>query len=267
MTKAAQKFLVLSTPGSLNDAVWTAWSWYRYLHGSGFELEFAIDGELPDPAATAARRIFPDIEIRPIQPDIAELSQSWPALAPFLHNHPLGKKLGLVLARSQHSTILYSDHDVLAFNTPTELIEFVRQGSPFYLTEECAGTWDPAILDRGKMLGHAANPRFNSGLLFVPQGAISINLAAQLLATWQPPMTTWFTEQTVFNLLMSNAGARPLPEERYVISNRRQFYWEKDVDYSAIVARHFTGTVRHVMYKAGIPLILEQSRHLQGAGL
>jgi hypothetical protein len=58
---------------------------------------------------------------------------------------------------------------------------------------------------------------------------------------------------------MQNAQGRALPEARYVVSARRQFYWEGDVDYDAIVARHFITPVRHVMYRKGMPIILEQS--------
>jgi hypothetical protein len=61
---------------------------------------------------------------------------------------------------------------------------------------------------------------------------------------------------------MRHANAQPLPDSRYVISNRRQFYWEQDVDYKSIVARHFTGTVRHVMYRYGMPAILRGGKYL-----
>jgi hypothetical protein len=63
------------------------------------------------------------------------------------------------------------------------------------------------------------------------------------------------------SVLMRQANAQPLADSRYVISNCRQFYWEQDVDYTAIVARHFTGTVRHVMYRYGMPTILRESKH------
>jgi hypothetical protein len=63
------------------------------------------------------------------------------------------------------------------------------------------------------------------------------------------------------SILMRRANAQALPEDRYVISARRQFYWETDVDYKTIAARHFTGTVRHVMYGRGMPWVLSQSRH------
>jgi len=45
-----------------------------------------------------------------------------------------------------------------------------------------------------------------------------------------------------------------------VVSNCRQFYWESDCNYTTITARHFTGTVRHVMYARGMPEVLQQSK-------
>jgi hypothetical protein len=62
------------------------------------------------------------------------------------------------------------------------------------------------------------------------------------------------------NILMRNAQAQPLPRDRYVIRICPQFYWKLDVDYESIAARHFTGPVRHVMYRYGMPAILEQGR-------
>jgi hypothetical protein len=61
---------------------------------------------------------------------------------------------------------------------------------------------------------------------------------------------------------MRNAQAQPLPHDRYVVNLRRQFYWERDANYKTIAARHFTGPVRHVMYRYGMPAILEQSRQV-----
>jgi hypothetical protein len=50
----------------------------------------------------------------------------------------------------------------------------------------------------------------------------------------------------------------PRPRDRCVIRICRQLYWEQDVDYRKMVARHFTGTFRHVMYRFEMAAILEQ---------
>lgn len=60
-----------------------------------------------------------------------------------------------------------------------------------------------------------------------------------------------------FNVSMRNLQARPLPRDRYVNKICRRFYWERDVDYCTIAARHLTDTVRHVMYRFGMMAILE----------
>jgi hypothetical protein len=257
---APRKYVVLTTATALNDALWTAWSWYRFLHRGQFELQFAIHGNITEAEDSAARQLFPGVRIDCVESLIADLCASHPALGGFIQQHPLGKKLGLLLALSQQSATLYSDHDVLAFNPPAEVLDLAEKETPFYIEEEYDGNLDPAIVDRARALGLDYISRLNSGLLYVPRGALSPDLAAALLTNWRPPMTSWYSEQAVLSVLMCRVHATPLPRNRYVVSNRRQFYWEADVDYSTIVARHFTGPVRHLMYSKGIPAIQRQVR-------
>ena len=252
--------MVLTTPKALIGALWSAWSWYRYLQSHEFGLRLVIDGNLPEAEESAVRRLFPGVRLDGVESIVADLRRARPAIARFIQHHPLGKKLGLMLALSQQGTFLYSDHDVLAFNFPIEVLASVEKDTPFYMLEEHEGSWDPVIVELARSLAYECPSRFNSGLLYVPQGSLSLDLAEQLLASWKPPVTSWFAEQTVLGVLMCQAKATPLPKERYVVSPCRQFYWERDVDYAAIAARHFTGTVRHVMYKTGIPTLLWQSK-------
>jgi len=176
----------------------------------------------------------------------------------FLDHHSLGKKLGIILALQAERSLLYSDQDVLAFNFPAQLSTGIARGVPLYICEENSGCFDADILDRAQELGLPHAPQLNSGLLFIPQNGLAVDLAAQLLAGWRPPMRSWFTEQTVLSVLMQQAGSLPLARENYVVSNRRQFYWEPDVDYSSIAARHFTGPVRHLMYGKGMPKVIQK---------
>jgi len=262
IVKGRARFVVLTTTSALNDAMWAAWSWYRYLRPHGFELQLAVDGKLAEQNAAAARQLFPGVSLYEVDAVLAPLCEKEPALAGFFRGHPLGRKLGLVLALSRQGPVLYSDHDVLAFNRPDELLSYVEKNFPCYIPEECEGNCDFDILARAKTLGLDYIAKFNSGLIYVPPGALSFDLATQLLAEWHPPAESWFTEQTLLNVLMRNVNAHPLPGDRYVVSARRQFYWERDANYKTIAARHFTGPVRHVMYRYGMPEILEQSRQV-----
>jgi hypothetical protein len=262
VVKGPKQYVVLTTPAYLKDALWAAWSWYRYLQPRHFELQLAIDGKLQEPEIAVVRKLFPGISIFDVSPLLAPFCQQRPALELFLRQYPMGRKLGLMLALSERRSFLFSDHDVLAFNFPVELLSLAENEIPCYIPEEREGNSDPALVEICNCLGLDYFTKFNSGLLYVPHNSLSVDLAVRLLAGWHLPPTSWFTEQTVLSVLMREANAQSLSPSQYVVSNRRQFYWEKDVDYGNIAARHFTGTVRHVMYSAGIPEILRQAKQL-----
>jgi hypothetical protein len=254
------RFVVLTAPETLNDALWTAWSWYRYLRHEDCKLEIAVDGVVSAAHSAAAAQLFPGIAIYPAESACRYVYEREPALEIFLHGHPTGRKLALILALSDQGPVLYCDHDVLAFSPPHELLRSIKRNVACYFPEEVDGTRDSSIVERAMSLGLDYIPGFNSGFLYIPGGALPIKKAAELLSTWRPPSNSWFTEQTVLSVMLQDVNAEALPASRYVISVCRQFYWERDVDYKTIAARHFTGPVRHVMYLYGIPEILRQSK-------
>lgn len=254
------RFVVLATPETLGDALWSSWSWYRYLRDENVALQIAVDGPISADESATAARLFPGISIASAQEACRYVCEREPALEAFLDGHPTGRKLALILALSDQGPILYSDFDVLAFGPPHELLASIRRNKACYFAEETDGTRDPVIVERARDLGLNYLSKFNCGFMYIPQGALPMNTAAEILATWRPPGNSWFAEQTVLSVMLNDVHAEALPEDRYVISVCRQFYWERDVDYATIAARHFTGPVRHVMYGKGMPLILRQSR-------
>jgi len=260
VVKGPARFVVLTTKPALRDAMWTAWSWYGYLRPLGFELQLAVDGEIPAGEATAVQKLFPGISIYNVRSVLAKLCEGRPALAALFENHPYAKQVGLVLAQSGQGSIVYSDHDVLAFNPPTELLTCIRKQVPCYFVDEGPGCHDPSLVERLNAMGLDYIRRLNAGFMYVPQNALSVDLAEQIMAHWNPDPYYYFTSQTILSALMRSANAQALPDNRYVISTRRQFYSETDVDYSAIAARHFTGPVRHVMYRFGMPAILRRAQ-------
>ncbi len=259
MKHGARRFVVLTTPDTFSDALWTAWSWYRFLREESCSLHIAVDGVVSEDLRKAATRLFPGIQIDTAQWACEYVRTRVPGIQHFFDNHPTGRKLALILALSDREPLIYSDYDVLAFRRPDELFALMCRDVPCYFPEEVDGTRDLQITQRAQQLGLDYIPQFNCGFLYVPKGALSIRLAGQILATWRAPGESWFAEQTVLSFMLRQLHPEPLPSDRYVISIRRQFYWEKDVDYSNIAARHFTGPVRHVMYKYGMPIILKQS--------
>jgi hypothetical protein len=255
-----RRFVVLATPEMLCDAFWAAWSWYRFLRDEDCRLQIAVDGAVSEMDRVAACELFPGVSIESTEWACNYVRPRAPGIQSFFDTHPMGRKLALILSLSDLGPLIYSDYDVLAFQRPDEFIAAIGDNVPRYFAEEVDGARDMQIVQRANELNLDYLPRFNSGFLYIPQGSLSSRLAAQILTTWRARGELWFTEQTVLSFMLQRLGAEALPESRYVISNRRQFYWEEDVDYSAITARHFTGTVRHVMYKYGLPVILQQSK-------
>jgi hypothetical protein len=262
VVKGRARFVVLAIKPALHDTMWAAWSWYRYLRPHGFELQLAVDGEISLAEKTVVQRLFPGISIYNVSSVFSKLCDERPVLGAFLRGHPMAKQLGLVLALSGQGPVVYSDYDVLAFNPPTELQSCIEKQVPCYFIDEGPGCHDPVLVERLRTLGLDHIQRLNSGFVYIPEGALSLDLAAQILANWKPEPLNYFSAQTLTSALMARANAQPLPIDRYVISTQRQFYSEIDVDYKTIAARHFTGPVRHVFYKRGMPVILKQSRQV-----
>ncbi|NJL19677.1 MAG: hypothetical protein HC895_00810 [Leptolyngbyaceae cyanobacterium SM1_3_5] len=161
----------------------------------------------------------------------------------------------LKLALQQKSDILFSDPDVLVFQAPDEIIQCIRDRAGCFFVEKnayCVSDW---IAKRASQLNLKLTKDFNAGVLFIPQHSMSIELCNALLEGWSPDVPDYFPEQTICDVLMTAAQARPLPTESYVVDNRGMWFWESDADYQPIKVRHFVGNVRHRMYISGYPMI------------
>ena len=256
-------FVVLATVASFSDALWTAWSWLRFL-APHVRLELVLDGEITSAHHEALARISPGASLVAGR-EIVAATRNWPAaLSEFIERHPLGRKLGLILLGQQKGTIFYCDSDVLAFHEPLELIDALHTpGASRYMHEIHEGAFDDEILQAAAARGLSPRPGLNSGLALLAHNAFDLNRVEELLAG-RPVSSSWFTEQTLLAVLMP-PDAVALPSDRYVVSNARQFYWEADIDYEKIVARHFTGPTRHVMYSKGLPRLTREARQLNAS--
>jgi len=250
-------FAVLTTPRNFNDALWTAWSWLRFL-GDTVRLEIYVDGNLDDAMHRSLQELLPGSRLLEAAKIIREEGEFLPHLQSFIHDYILGRKLGLCLILQQRGKFLFCDADVLAFAHPAELFQILTSPETgAYLCEEAGGNFTDGIVKRAAHLGITPRESLNSGTILFPQNSLSPEIANELLRDWQKLPPSWMIEQTVTACLMSAAPLIALPRNRYVLSNARQFYWQQDVDYAKIVARHFTGTTRHVMYGKAMPWILQ----------
>lgn len=254
---------VLSTPSTVLDGLWSAWSTMRFL-SSLVKLHLFVDGPILANYRSMADMLFPGSQVTNVREYVADsVRTEW--YQRLAQHYGPSCKLALLMALQKETSVLYSDADVLLFHEPTELIEPVRkQNQPLYMPE-LGQSHDPWVLGKSKSLGLNHIPRFNSGLLWIPKNSLEVELADRIMEDWQPPLRSWYVEQTVISILMQNAGAEPLPVERYVISVGRRFYWEADIDYDQIIARHFVSPVRHVMYINGMSYLLRRKEAIARA--
>ncbi len=238
-----------------SEAAWSAWSWTRYL-GNSFKVLIAVSGEGAN-RFDAISKILPDARMSEASLLTGAALRRYETLKSITQSHPLGQKLSLILAMQNEGDLLYADADVLALNRPLALIDRINRRIPSFNQESQPAAYDWEVVEAGRKLGLIPSERLNSGLLYIPRNSFDPALAERLLEGRPVGAKSWFTEQTVIAFLMKAADAQPLPAEQYVVSNSRMFWWQKDIDYSVIHARHFTGTTRHLLYMKGYPLVLQ----------
>ena len=254
-------FVVMARPRTFDDALWCAWSWMRFIAPEA-RLEIHVDGPVGARERQAVETLFPGGAISDARAVISEAESLLPKAQGFFSLHPMGRKLGVMLRSQKKEKVFYCDCDVLAFAAPIEILNSLKDPKAgAYLQESGEGLYDDLVLESAQALGITPCKSLNTGLLVIPKESLSFDLAKVMLHGWKDCRLTWFIEQTVLACLLKSAPMIALPRERYLVSNHRQFYWQKDIDdYGLIAARHFTTPTRHVMYMKGMPWLERESR-------
>jgi hypothetical protein len=223
-------------------------------------IDVLVDGAVDPSFTERLLRLLPGAEVRAIH-NVVDEWESYSHLRSLCERHLCGRKLLVILGEQMRSDVVYSDCDVLLFRRPTDLAQHVRSRVCCYNQDWGAPAYDESIIRSGSTLGMKPSPRLNSGLLYIAKGSLQPQLAEELLSRQSSELQeSWFVEQTIMAFLMEAAGAVPLDAAKYVVSPQRQFWWEEDVDYGAIHTRHFTGTVRPLLYSRGYETLRSQAR-------
>lgn len=252
---------ILTTPDTFADALWSGWSWLRFLQPH-LSLRFYVDGQVSDTQQKTVQKLFPGATVSNLHRSIASQQIIGKNLRNFVESYSLGQKCALIMSLQEKSDVLYSDFDVLAFNSPEEILQSIKSSNNriAYNRQIGQGSFDQHILNNARKLKIEPPAGFNAGLMWIPHKSLNYQLAEELLEGFdQKTSHAWFSEQTLFACLASSHGCQALPPARYIVDTQRQFYWQSDVDYQSIAARHFIYPVRHVMYLKGQPEILKQS--------
>jgi hypothetical protein len=246
---------VMCEPRTRWDALWAMWSALRFLVPNASAAIF-VDGMFDPGWAAVARRLFPGIQLHSALPWLAAHDNPLAKFPTFLATHGFARKLAVVTALQREHDLIFADADVLVFSDPVALRAALQDRRPQFLLDPARPAYDPWLKARADALGLPCEVHLNSGLMNIPRNSVDDALLGRLLADWSSAHQHRFTEQTIFGVLLPLAGGTALPREQYVVSSHGMYFWHDDISYAGVVARHFVGTVRHLMYTTGFDHLL-----------
>jgi hypothetical protein len=255
-----RKLAVLCEPRTFSDACWSAWSWLRFI-GQELSLHIFVDGLISREQQNQFKRQFPGAALSSLPEFLENNFNPSPVFARFSDHHVLARKLALLIALQRDADFLYSDCDVVVFRRPDMILEAIRGSirTGLYMMELGSDYFvDPWIAETAAKIQLAHHRHLNSGLLWILQDSLRVDVIERLLSDWHPKFSHRSAEQSILGVLMALNNARPLPPDDYVVSNDGMFFWQRDrVDYTRITARHYVGNVRHLLYRKALPRLLE----------
>jgi hypothetical protein len=257
------KLVVLCEPRTFNDGCWSAWSWLRFVREE-LHLHLFVDGMISNEQRSQFNRQFPGASLSCLPRFLEKNFNASPTFARFLDRYVYARKLALLTTLQRDGDFLYSDCDVVAFRRPDLVLEVIKGSvrSGLYMMELGSDYFvDPWIAEKAARIRLPHHRGLNSGLLWVLQDSLHVDVIERLLNDWNPKFSHRTAEQTILGVVMAVNSARPLPADVYVVSNDGMFFWQRDtVDYSRIIARHYVGNVRHLLYQTALPRLLEMAR-------
>lgn len=257
---AACTCVVLTTPRTLTNALWAAYSFGRSLADRA-GLALVLDGVWSERERIRVRRLFPTAELRETAAEVAALADGCPRLAELARRHPMGRKLAAILAAQMRGGVIFADDDVLALGGLPELHAHLagEAAANLYLREQGGvAQADPAVQAAAAQLGLPMRTDINVGLLALRRHSLDPQLAERVLAVAGTP-GTWFPDTSLLAILLAATPAQPLPDS-YLVSTAGQFWSEPRVKLDALEVRHYVGPVRHLMYREGMPWLWRRVR-------
>ena len=268
-TRAASpplELLCQATNKTWLDALWAVYSWAFFAKNVS-SATISIDGVVLPEMERDLRRILPDATLRPAginHGSGADLVHE--ELKRAENRSRFGKKLSTIIEHSTSKSFLYLDADVLCFAMPAQILDGIADHPQIPLYNRDNSRFEAnskALLECMGNLGISPIPGFNSGLMYIPKGAIDLHLCRECLNYSEQVLGDYFMDQSIFNAALSQKGAVALDISQYLISSGGMYFWDADdVDYDRIVARHFVGIVRHRMYLGAMPFL--KARFLRG---
>ena len=237
------------------NLIWALKSFYRASQRH-YSLAIHDDGTLTEEAGLAMRRHFPTarfISRREADARAAVFLHEFPRSQALRGSNQLSLKVFDFAAFLESDRMLLIDSDFLFFDTPRVLLE--RLEDPQYAKNSLNKDWsygysvDLARV-RALVTDFVLEDRINSGLGLVHRRSLRLDWIEDFLTLPGILSHPHRIEQTLIALCSCRLGYEMLPAEYDVQLGP----WD-----SGLPCRHFTGPIRHLMYRDGM-------RHLKANG-
>ena len=230
-------------------AAWMLASWFHFSEHA-WPVVIHDDGTLPEGAGQLFQELFPSVRIitrREADGAVAPILRSYPFCADYRRLHPLALKIFDVPHFTRSSHFLVFDSDLLFFNYPREILDWVshRADECWFNEDVQEGALITAAEARSE-LGIKIWPRVNSGLCLLVKAAMDLDLCDRALA--QTSMLSghvWRIEQTLLMLCAAQYNKGGLLPRTYEVSLGKHAA-------ENAVSRHYVGAVRDRFYAEGV---------------
>ena len=240
---------------SRRDWLMALWSCRTFLTcaDAEFPVIFHDDGTLGPAEVQALQSALPGCRVlrREVADQIAKQRlRGYPLSLRLRDFHVLGLKL--TDPWLQHDgDVLLLDSDLLFFSRPEELLSWRssnRSANLFIADIRSAYTLSKQEITAA--FGVRVEDRINSGLLAVSRAAIDFSVIETVLSNKKIWSDSWLIEQTIYAVLLSIFGARPL-SEKYLVDTSV----ETGIPEGAS-CKHYVGPIRGLMSAEGIRHLL-----------
>ena len=159
----------------------------------------------------------------------------------YLHEHPTGRQLALIMSLPHERPALYVDSDVLFFAGAKCIEEIIRpQSSAALYLQDCQFSGDERLL-----LNHAEQQDpINTGVALF-HGQLDWSVAVRRFEKLEDAAPTFFTNQTLTHLALHANGAVALDPRKFVLQLDDQFIYSDRYAGPEIALRHYVNPVRH----------------------
>jgi hypothetical protein len=257
-TGAACEVRMLVYGGDNLMALWTTKSFYAKA-GADWPLVWLQGGPMSSAAVRRLREHFPDSRFvsteeadRAVEADLRRLGHT-ATLEARRHTFYLRRVIDFGV-NGATDRVLFLDSDVLFFERPAELLEAVATGRRVNLFNKDANNGYGLTPDEAeKYCGVRPFELLNAGLCLICRESIRLDDLDRYLRAL-PPVSRTFVDQLICGLIGASFPTEHLPET-YRLSAESGL----TVDGRPLIARHYAGTTRRLLFTEGMPALVQRA--------